>query len=69
MTPKFNDLKEGDRVKTNYSGMATVVQTGCYSGKMIKLKCDVPKWSCPYFFEDELDLTYKSETNESCTRI
>jgi hypothetical protein len=69
MITEFNSLKKGDRVKTNRSGMATVVETGCYSGKMVKLNCDVPKWCCPYFFEDELDLTYKSETDESCTRI
>lgn len=69
MKAEFNNLKKGDRVKTNYSGMATVIQTGCYSGKMVKLMCDVPKWCCPYFYESELDLTYKLETNESDIRI
>ena len=57
----FKELKVGDRVKTNLSGMATVIEVGCYNGTMIKLKCDKKKWSCPYFYESELDLTFKSE--------
>jgi hypothetical protein len=57
----FDNLKTGDRIKTRNSGMATVVETGCYKGMMVKLKCDNPKWSCPYFYEDELDLSYKLE--------
>ena len=52
----FENLKVGDRVKTLFSGMATVVKVGCYGGKMVKLKCDNPKWYCPYFYEHELDL-------------
>lgn len=36
----FKELKVGDRVKTNLSGMATVIEVGCYNGTMIKLKCD-----------------------------
>ena len=55
----FDDLKVGDRVKTRYSGWATVTQVGCYSGKMIKLNCDERKWCCPYFYESELDLKQK----------
>ncbi len=54
MTFQFNELKSGDRIKTKNSGMATVVETGCYRGTMVKLKCDAPKWSCPYFYEHEL---------------
>ena len=65
----FKQLKVGDRVKTNLSGMATVVEVGCYGGKMVKLKCDQPKWSCPYFYESELDLKTKLEKNESSTQI
>jgi hypothetical protein len=65
----FKELKVGDRVKTNLSGMATVVEVGCYGGKMVKLKCDQPKWSCPYFYESELDLKTKLEKNESSTQI
>jgi hypothetical protein len=56
MTFQFNELKSGDRIKTRYSGMATVVETGCYGGKMVKLKCDHPRWSCPFFYEHELEL-------------
>jgi len=52
----FKNLKVGDRVKTLFSGMATVIEIGCYGGKMVKLKCDNPKWYCPYFYEHELDL-------------
>jgi hypothetical protein len=52
----FENLKVGDRVKTLFSGMATVIQVGCYGGKMVKLQCDNPKWCCPYFYEHELDL-------------
>ena len=59
----FNELKVGDRVKTNYSGWATVVQVGCYNGAMVKLDCDERKWCCPYFYERELDLNYKIEEN------
>jgi hypothetical protein len=51
----FSELKVGDKVKTNFSGMATVTKVGCNGGKMVKLKCDKPKWSCPYFYETELD--------------
>ena len=51
----FSDLKVGDRVKTNLSGIATVIEVGCYGGKMVKLECDEPKWFCPYFYERELD--------------
>jgi hypothetical protein len=57
MIINFKDIKEGHRIKTRYSGMATVVETGCYGGKMIKLKCDHPRWSCPFFYEHELELT------------
>ena len=57
----FSELKVGDRVKTKLSGMATVIKAGCYNGKMIKLKCDKAKWSCLYFYERELDLTFKSK--------
>lgn len=56
----FDSLKVGDRVKTRYSGWATVTKTGCY-GNMVKLNCDERKWCCPYFYESELDLTFKSE--------
>jgi hypothetical protein len=52
----FENLKVGDRVKTLFSGMATVIQVGCYNGTMVKLKCDNPKWYCPYFYKHELDL-------------
>ena len=56
---KFNELKIGDRVKTKFSGIATVIEVNCYSGKMVKLRCDNPKWACPYFYEHELDLEEK----------
>jgi len=52
----FNKLKSGDRVQTKKSGLATVVETGCHKGTMVKLKCDSAKWSCPYFYEHELEL-------------
>jgi hypothetical protein len=55
----FSELKAGDRVKTRFSGMATIIEIGCYGGKMVKLQCDEPKWYCPYFYESELDLTFK----------
>ncbi len=61
----FDKLKIGDRVKTKLSGMATVTETGCYGGKMIKLQCDNPKWYCPYFYESELDLNHKPESDEN----
>lgn len=61
----FSELKVGDKIKTNLSGMATVIEVGCYAGKMVKLKCDQPKWSCPYFYEHELELTFKSEQDET----
>jgi hypothetical protein len=51
----FNQLRIGDRVKTKYSGLATVIDIGCYKGTMVKLKCDKPVWSCPYFYESELE--------------
>lgn len=53
---KFKDLKVGDRVETKLSGLATILEVGCYSGKMIKLRCDKSKWCCPYFYESELKL-------------
>jgi hypothetical protein len=52
----FENLKVGDRVKTKLSGLATVIEINCYGGKMIKLKCDSPKWACPYFYPSELEL-------------
>jgi hypothetical protein len=52
----FSELKVGDRVKTQFSGWATVIQVDCYNGTMVKLICDNPKWNCPYFYEHELDL-------------
>ena len=55
---KFKKIKVGDRVKTKWSGIGTVLEVGCYNSTMIKLKCDKPKWSCPYFYESELDLEY-----------
>jgi hypothetical protein len=61
----FSELKVGDKIKTNLSGMAIVIEVGCYGGKMVKLKCDKPKWSCPYFYEHELELTFKSEQDET----
>ena len=51
----FDSLKVGDRVKTRYSGWATVIKTDCYKN-MVKLDCDEKKWCCPYFYERELDL-------------
>jgi hypothetical protein len=51
----FNQLKIGDRVKTRCSGWATVVAVGSYGGSMVKLKCDKPRWACPYFYESELE--------------
>lgn len=56
MSDKFKNLKVGDRVKTKLSGMATVIEVGCYSGHMVKLMCDNPRWCCPYFYERELEL-------------
>ena len=52
----FSELKVGDRVKTSRSGWATVVAVGSYGGSMVKLKCDKPRWACPYFYESELEL-------------
>ena len=57
----FNELKVGDKIKTNLSGMAIVIEIGCYGGKMVKLKCDKPKWSCPYFYETELDFKQQEQ--------
>ena len=54
----FDSLKVGDRVKTRYSGWATVSKTDCYKN-MVKLDCDEKKWCCPYFYERELDLEQK----------
>ena len=65
----FEKLRVGDRVKTNLSGMATIVEVGCYGGKMVRLRCDNQKWSCPYFFESELDLKSKVEIYESKTNF
>jgi hypothetical protein len=56
MSDKFKNLKVGDRIKTKLSGMATVIEVGCYNGTMVKLKCDDLKWYCPYFYETELEL-------------
>jgi hypothetical protein len=53
---KFNELKVGDRVETKLSGLATILEVGCYGGKMVKLKCDKPRWNCPYFYESEIIL-------------
>jgi hypothetical protein len=52
----FAALKVGDRVKTKMSGMGTVTDVGCHGGKMVRIKCDKPKWGCCYFHEEELDL-------------
>lgn len=57
----FNQLKVGDRVKTKHSGMATVLQVGSYKGTMVKLKCDKPRWACPYFYESELELDIEED--------
>ena len=64
-TMTFSDLKVGDRVKTRYSGWATVTQVGCYGGKMVKLNCDERKWCCPYFYESELDLKQKEDESKN----
>lgn len=56
MKKTFNNLSVGDRIKTKLSGDATVIEVGCYKGKMVKLRCDKPRWRCPYFYENELDL-------------
>jgi hypothetical protein len=61
MTP-FDKLKVGDRVKTKRSGMATVLQVGSYKGTMVKLKCDKPRWACPYFYESELEFETEQGT-------
>lgn len=55
---KFKDLKIGDRVETKLSGFATILEVGCYGGTMVKLKCDNPRWGCPYFYESELKLKW-----------
>ena len=55
----FENLKEGDRVICNYGSSATVIKTGVIDSlkksKMVKLKVDKKKWSCPYFFRNELN--------------
>lgn len=53
---RFEALSVGDRVETKLSGMATVIEVGCYNGTMVKLKCDKTRWSCPYFLLSELKL-------------
>ena len=58
----FNQLKVGDRVKTKRSGWATVLQVGSYNGTMVKLKCDKPRWACPFFYEDELEFETEADT-------
>lgn len=54
----FNNLKIGDRVVCNYGSEATVIKIGVKDvqtqRKMVVLKCDKKKWSCPYFFRSEL---------------
>jgi hypothetical protein len=45
----FSELKVGDRVKTRYSGWATVVAVGSYGGSMVKLKCDKSVWALSIF--------------------
>lgn len=54
----FKGLKEGDRVMTFYSGKATVVKTNAHDAftkkPMVILKCDSPKWGCPYFYRSEI---------------
>ena len=57
----FTKLKVGDRIKTRLSGMATVIEVGCYGGRMVKLKCDNPKWCCPYFYQHELEEPIESK--------
>jgi hypothetical protein len=32
---KFDELEKGDRIKTLFSGMATVIEVGCYSEKWL----------------------------------
>lgn len=55
-TGLFASLKIGDRVETKMSGMGTVIAVGCNNGKMVKIKCDTPRWQCAYFYEYELIL-------------
>ena len=57
----FSKLKIGDRVKTKFSGISTVLEVGCYNNTMVKLKCDKKKWSCLYFYESELELNQNKE--------
>lgn len=50
----FENLKEGDRVLCNYGSEATVMIPKCNHGSTVKLKCDNPKWSCPFFYRSEI---------------
>ena len=54
----FNNLKVGDRVLCNYGSEATVVRIGVEDAhtkrKMVVLKCEKPRWSCPFFYRHEL---------------
>jgi len=58
---KFSEIAVGDRVKTKLSGMATVTEINRCKGTMIKLDCDKKRYSCLFFYESELDLTYEPE--------
>lgn len=61
----FEKLKEGDRVVLKHNdSLATVVKTGIIDRlrkeSMVKLKCDIKTWSCPYFFRHEIkEVHYK----------
>jgi hypothetical protein len=53
----FLKLKTGDRVICNYGSGATVIETGIkdtFAREMVRLKVDIKKWSCPFFFRSEL---------------
>lgn len=54
----FNNLMVGDRVVCNYGSAATVlkvdIKDAITKDKMVMLKCDYKKWSCPYFYRHEL---------------
>lgn len=61
---EFQELKSGDRVKTNHSGEATVTKgiKEIGGGKMVRLNCDKKRWSCPYFYQSEIECKLKQHT-------
>lgn len=62
---EFKSLQKGDRVLLRYGSEGTCQEDFHEKTQSVKIKADVKRWSCPYFFRYEIKkVLSKTKSNE-----